>query len=333
MKKVIQTVIVFGLLALLGCQDQAMEFDASGAFEAKEVIVSSEANGRIVQFDKEEGEKVKEGAAVVEIDPTNYNLQKEQVEASMVALKEKTANAGPQVQILQKQIVAQKDQLAVYEQQIENLEKEKARFEKLVAADAATSKNLDDIINQLEVVRRQYKAAKSQVQVLEQQIASQKEMVRIQNGGILSEQLPLEKKKAQLDEQLAKTKVINPITGTILVKYAEKGELASMGKPLYKIANLDTLTFRAYISGEQLPGIKIGQEVEVMVDNGDGGFKAYKGNVSWISDEAEFTPKTIMTKDERANLVYAIKVNVPNDGYLKLGMYGELALSKKESNE
>lgn len=113
MKKVIQTVIVFGLLALLGCQDQAMEFDASGAFEAKEVIVSSEANGRIVQFDKEEGEKVKEGAAVVEIDPTNYNLQKEQVEASMVALKEKTANAGPQVQILQKQIVAQKDQLAV----------------------------------------------------------------------------------------------------------------------------------------------------------------------------------------------------------------------------
>ncbi|MCB0661597.1 MAG: efflux RND transporter periplasmic adaptor subunit [Saprospiraceae bacterium] len=312
------------------CTDTALHYDASGSFEAKEVIVSSQANGSIVNFGYEEGDKIKKGAVAVFIDSSDYRLQKEQIEASMEAVGAKTAQAKPQVDILKAQIVAQEQQLKVYDQQIANLEGEQARFQKLVAADAATGKSLDDLNAQLKVVREQYIGAEKQIKVLQQQIASQQEMVSIQNNGILSEKLPLQKRLDLLNDQLSKTMVINPVSGTLLVKYAEQGELAVMGKPLYKIANLDTLDFRAYISGDQLPVIKLGQAVEVMVDNGSGAFKSYPGKISWIADEAEFTPKTVITKDERSNLVYAIKVEVPNDGYLKLGMYGELALSKSE---
>jgi HlyD family secretion protein len=321
---------LISLFTLSACQDQALQFDASGSFEGKEIIVSSLVNGTIQSFRYKEGDQVPAGAVVAVVDSSDYHLQKEQIIAAMEAVGAKTASAQPQVNILKAQIKAQNQQLKVYQQQISNLEGEQQRFEKLVAADAATEKSLDDINAQLKVAREQLKGAQEQITVLQQQVASQKEIVSIQNSGILSEKMPLQKKLDQVNDQIQKTKVLNPIQGKILVKYAEAGELAVLGKPLYKIANLDTLDFRAYISGEQLPTIKTGQSVEVMVDNGNGDYKSYPGTISWIADEAEFTPKTVMTKDERSNLVYAIKVTVPNDGYLKLGMYGELALPKTE---
>lgn len=160
--------------------------------------------------------------------------------------------------------------------------------------------------------------------VTQQQVNVQKNNVATQNRSILSEGKPLEKKVAQLNEQLQKTNITNPITGTVLTKYAEAGEVTSTGKALYKIANLSTLNLRAYITGDQLPQIKLGQQVTVLIDSGANHYRKLPGTITWISDKAEFTPKTIQTKEERANLVYAIKVKVNNDGYLKIGMYGEV---------
>lgn len=330
-KHIIFTGILLAILLFFSaCQDSALKYDASGSFEAREVIISSQVNGTIQAFHFEEGDQVKAGEVVVVIDSSDYHLQKEQMAATMDAIGAKTTKAEPQVDILNAQIRAQEQQIRVYQQQISNLEGEQARFEKLVAADAATGKSLDDINAQLKVAREQLKGAREQITVLKQQVSSQQEMVSIQNTGILSEKMPLQKKLDLINDQIRKTRIVNPFDGTLLVKYAEAGELAVMGKPLYKIANLDTLDFRAYIAGDQLPLVKIGQPVEVMIDNGDGGFKAYPGIIARIADQAEFTPKTVMTKDERSNLVYAIKVAVPNDGFLKLGMYGELALPKQD---
>jgi len=199
------------------------------------------------------------------------------------------------------------------EQQI----REQKRTENLVEADAATQKQLDDINAAVEQMKKQ-------IAVTEQQLKLNTYNTQTQNQSILSEKVPMEKAAAQLQEQIDRGKVINPINGTVLTNYALQGEMQVIGKPLYKIANLDQLDLKAYVTGSQLPQIKIGQNVTVRIDNGDGGFKEYPGTITWISAKSEFSPKTIQTKDERANLVYAIKVNVKNDGYLKIGMYGEV---------
>jgi HlyD family secretion protein len=300
-------------LGLASCNNAENDHDASGVFEADEVIVSSEMAGRILKFPAVEGDRLAAGDSVVFIDATNIRLQKEQVEASIGTLREKTTDVSLQVDLL-------KNQLTVQETQLATLEKERERFENLVKADAATGKQLDDIVGQINQLQRQMSVTKQQIKV-------QQNVTGSQNRGILSEKDPLAKRVAQLDDQLQRSTVVNPSTGILLTKYAQAGEVTAAGKALYKIANLDVVRLKAYFSGDQMASIKLGQTVKVQVDDGKGGYRNYNGTITWISDKAEFTPKTIQTKDERANLVYATKIDVKNDGLLKLGMYGEVKLA------
>jgi HlyD family secretion protein len=222
----------------------------------------------------------------------------------------------PQVELLQ-------NQLAVQQSQLKNLLHEKDRIERLIQADAATGKQLDDINSQIDVIRKQ-------MAVTQQQINVQKANTATQNRSILSEAGPLQKQVAQVEENISKTRVVNPVNGTVITKYAEQGEITAPGKALYKIANLSTLNLKAYVTGAQLSQIKLGQQVKVLVDDGAKNYRTYNGIITWISDKAEFTPKTIQTKEERANLVYAVKIKVKNDGYLKIGMYGEVQLQNNK---
>jgi HlyD family secretion protein len=298
------------IITATSCSSNREKFDASGTFEADEVIVSSELNGKILSFNVDEGSVVAKDSVVGTIDAVNISLQKEQVEANIQALKQKTSDVSPQVKLLQEQLAVQQTQLA-------NLQQEKARIENLLKQDAATGKQLDDISFQIESLQKQ-------MRVTQQQINVQKSNVATQNRGILSEGKPLSKNVELLEEQLSKSRILNPATGTVLTKYAEAGEITSVGKALYKIADLRTITLRAYITGTQIPVVKLGQQLKVLVDDGKDKYRELPGTITWVSDKAEFTPKTIQTKDERANLVYAIKIKVKNDGYLKIGMYGEV---------
>ncbi len=311
MKKQIFNYLPFVLMvAASSCGDKGHDFDASGSFESDDVVVSSEIGGKILSFKLEEGDSIPAGKTVGEVDAENTRLQKEQVEESIRSLQDKTTDVSPQVRLLQ-------DQLAVQQTRLANLEKEKNRTENLIKQDAATTKQLDDLNFQLESVRKE-------MSVTQQQVRVQQNNVSTQNRSILSEGKPLSKRVAQLDDQLKRALIVNPVSGTVTSKYAEEGEFTSAGKALYKIADLSVMTFRAYITGAQLSQVKLGQSVKVWVDNGAEKYREYQGTISWIADKAEFTPKTIQTKDERANLVYAVKIRVKNDGYLKIGMYGEI---------
>lgn len=314
MNKLIVTLLATAVL-FTACNRNAPKFDASGTFEVDEVIVSAEQTGKLLSFNVNEGQTIPARNVVGIIDAENLSLQKEQVQASIAALHEKTADVGPQVKLLQ-------EQLAVQQSQLDNMLHERTRIENLLKQDAATTKQLDDMNSAIEVLKKQ-------MDVTRQQINVQKTNTSTQNRTVLSEKQPLEKRVAQLSDQIDKAQIINPISGTVITKYAEAGEVTAAGKALYKIANLDTLTLRAYITGTQLPQIKLGQTVKVMIDSGANAYREYPGTITWISDKAEFTPKTIQTKEERANLVYAIKVKVKNDGYLKIGMYGEVMFGNK----
>jgi HlyD family secretion protein len=310
MKKFIIPCFLFVLIQSCGNKNES--YDASGSFEADETIVSSELGGQLIQLNVDEGDSLTQGQIVGAIDSTNLALQKAQVKATIQSLSEKTNNVQPQVELLQ-------NQLAVQQSQLKNLLHEKDRIERLIQADAATGKQLDDINSQIDVTRKQ-------MAVTQQQINVQKTNTATQNRSILSEAGPLQKQVAQVEENISKTKIVNPINGTVITKYAEQGEITSPGKALYKIADLSTLNLRAYVTGAQLSQIKLGQQVQVLVDDGAKNYRSYTGTITWISDKAEFTPKTIQTKEERANLVYALKIKVKNDGYLKIGMYGEVQL-------
>lgn len=309
-------VFILILSALQACSPHDNNFDASGSFEADEVVVSSQLAGQLLSFTITEGDSLKKGQIVGTIDSQTLALQKDQVQAQIQSLSQKTADVAPQVRLLQ-------DQVAVQEAQLKNLLHEKERTERLVKADAATGKQLDDLNSQIDVVRRQ-------ISVTRQQIEVQRSGTATQNRSILSEQAPLQKHKAQLEEQLSKANIINPIDGIVTTTYVEQGEVTAPGKALYKIANLSVMTLRAYITGTQLPEIKLNQAVKVLVDKGKNDYRTYDGTITWISDKAEFTPKTIQTKEERANLVYALKIRVSNDGYLKMGMYGEVQFQNKK---
>lgn len=304
------TTILSAAVLLAACNGNGNKYDASGTFEATEVIVSSEVSGKILSLNLNEGDTIPADSIVGTIDATNLNLQKEQVEASIHSLGEKTSDAGPQVTLLQ-------HQLDVQQSQLNNLLHEKQRIENLLKQDAATGKQLDDINAQIDVVKKQ-------MDVTRQQIRVQQSNVNTQNRGILSETKPLEKRVAQLNDQLKRSAIVNPISGTVLTKYAEAGEVTNAGKALYKIADMRVMKLRAYVTADQLAAIKLGQQVKVLIDNGKDKYRTLTGTVSWVADKAEFTPKTIQTKEERANLVYAVKINVANDGYLKIGMYGEV---------
>ncbi|MEQ9592804.1 MAG: efflux RND transporter periplasmic adaptor subunit [Cyclobacteriaceae bacterium] len=290
--------IIILIVALMtgACGQGASEFDATGNFEADEVIVSAEAAGKIMALNVEEGQELKKGVAVGYIDTTQLHLKKRQLRYSMKAVLAKQPNTSVQ--------------LAAIEDQIATALREKRRFENLLKEDAATQKQLDDIEAQLTYLQRQYEATKSSL--------------GITTESLQSEVLPLEAQVAQIEDKISKSIITNPINGTVLVKYALADEVTATGKALYKIADLSTIILRAYISGDQLSGVKLGQVVDVLVDQDKDSYKRYDGEITWISDKAEFTPKTIQTKEERSNLVYALRIKVKNDGFLKLGMYGEV---------
>ena len=313
MKKIFVTGMVAASVLFAGCNGNGNEFDASGTFEADETIVSSELPGKILLFNVEEGMHLVKDSIVGAVDATSIDLQQEQVEASINALNQKTSSPAEQVRLLQ-------DQLSVQQTKLDNLLHERARIENLVKADAATSKQLDDMNYQVDAVKKE-------MAVTQQQINVQRNNIATQNRSILSEADPMRKRIAQLKDQASRANIVNPVNGTVISKYAEAGEITSAGKALYKIADLSELNLRAYVTGVQLPTIKLGQQVKVLIDQGEKKYKEYPGTISWISDKAEFTPKTIQTKEERANLVYAIKVKVKNDGFLKIGMYGEVKLN------
>jgi HlyD family secretion protein len=299
---------IFALLTLASCEKKN-DYDASGNFEADEVIVSAQQNGVLLAFNLNEGDILKAGQPVGQIDVTLSRLQKQQAEATISALKKKTSSPAEQTELVRKQ-------LAVQQARLDQLNRERTRTENLVKADAATQKQLDDINAAIEQLHKEIASSNQQIKLYVSNNATQ-------NRSILSEAAPLEVTAKQFQEQIDRGQVINPISGTVLTKYALKGEITAIGKPLYKIANTDTLTLKAYITADKLPKIKTGQQVTVRIDEGEKQYKNYKGGITWISAKSEFTPKTIQTKNERANLVYAIKVRVGNDGFLKIGMYGE----------
>ena len=284
------------LFVATSCNRNNAEFDATGNFEADEVIISAEASGKIVQLGIEEGTELKSQTVIGLIDTTQLHLRKKQLEYSILAVNAKQPNANVQ--------------LAAITEQIETVKREKKRVENLLKDDAATQKQLDDLNAQLDLLQRQYEATQSTLSITRQSLQS--------------ETLPLKAQYEQVQDQIDKSQIINPVNGTVLTLYAKQNEVVTPGKALYKIADLSTVILRAYISGNQLSQIKLGQSVKVLVDASDNGYKEYAGTITWVSDKAEFTPKTIQTKEERANLVYAIKIDVKNDGYLKLGMYGEV---------
>lgn len=303
----------FVILALVACQKTAPKADAYGNFEAEERLVSAEANGRVLSLDVEEGQDLKAGQPVGAIDSLQIVLRREQLLASIRAVVAKSPAIGAQLAVFEKQT-------ASVRQQLSTLEREKRRVENLLKSDAATPKQLDDLNAQIE-------AAQRQMELIGEQKSASNASLGVQKSGLLAEVLPLQKQIAQLDDQLAKCKIINPMDGIVLVKYAEPGEVTAFGKPLYKIANLATMTLRAYVAGDQLTRIKVGQELKVLVDIADGQQQEFAGKVQWISSRAEFTPKVIQTKEERVNLVYGVKILVSNpEGQLKIGMPAEVRL-------
>ena len=318
--------ITLAVLTLFSCNNPNQDYDASGTFEADEVMVSAEATGKILELKLEEGQTLNANQEVGIIDGKGIELQKEQVLASINAIEQKTNSALPQISVLQSQYNSQKANISVLQEQLQNAVRERNRTANLVKSDAATRKQLDDANGNIDVIQKQIQAAQTQLLTVNQQISAAKENIAIQNRAILSEKNPTEKKVAQIDEQLKHNIISTPISGTVLTKYANKGELATIGKPIFKIADLKQMTLRAYISGDQISKVKLNQPVKILADSGNGKTKELNGNIYWISSQAEFTPKTIQTKNERANLVYAVKIHVKNDGFLKIGMYADVKL-------
>lgn len=324
-----KTILYFltgGLLLWSSCQNQKIKFDASGVFEAREVIVSAQSNGQLVDLNLEEGQDLMADVLVGKIDCEDLVLQKAQVEASIEALKLKRGDATPEVAVVRQQVAGQKAQIATLLTQYNVMVKERDRIKKLVDQDAAPVKQLDDLQGQVDILAKQREAAESQIDILNQQMDAQKDLVANKNRAVMSEEKPLLSSIARMENQLENCAILNPINGRVLVKYVEQYEYVSIGKPLYKIADLKDMVLRAYVSGDQLSLMQLGQEVTVLVDKNTKEYQSYKGKISWISDKSEFTPKTIQTKNERANLVYAIKIAVKNDGFIRGGMYGEVQI-------
>jgi len=288
-------VLIITLLAV-SCATSRDEYDASGTFEAEETIISAEGAGTLLRFDVEEGQTLKAGEVLGYIDSTQLYLKKQQLQSQIRS----TLSQRPDIRA----------QIASLQVQLQTAEREQKRVTNLLRDNAATQKQMDD--------------ANAQVDLIKKQIAAQQSSLGITSESITEQASPLRIQIAQIQDQLAKCRIINPVAGTVLTKYAEVNEMTTTGKPLYKIADLTEITLRAYITGGQLGLIKIGQKVNVLVDDGQNGYKTHPGTLTWVSSKAEFTPKTIQTRDERANLVYAIKVRVKNDGSLKLGMYAEV---------
>ncbi|RLD53490.1 MAG: HlyD family secretion protein [Bacteroidetes bacterium] len=278
--------------AMAACQVTEEKSDAFGNFETDEVIISSEANGKLLIFQIEEGQMLEQGFQIGIIDTTDFILKRKQLVAQKSAIASRIDN-------IQSQIEVQK-------QQKKNTLVDKARIENMLKDGAATQKQLDDINGKIDLINAQIKS------------------IQTQNISVQSEMQVINTQISQIAESIKKCNITNPINGIVLEKYAEANEVTAFGKALYKIANLDFMYLRAYVSGAQLPHIKLRQQVEVLIDDEKKTYRNLPGTISWISSTAEFTPKIIQTKEERVNMVYAIKVKVKNDGSLKIGMPGEV---------
>lgn len=296
MKKVLWIGLGVAGMMLASCGGNDLEFDASGIFESTEVVVSSEASGKILSLEVEEGDVLDAGQLVGSVDSLQLYLKKLQLQANVRSIGSRRADIAKQV--------------AATQEQIAKAEKERKRFLNLLEQQAGTQKQVDDIESQLEVLKKQLAAQLSTLQNTNQGVSEESDAVSIQ--------------VMQVEDQLDKCRITAPLRGTVLAKYAEAGEVTASGKPLFKLADMEQVYLRAYVGAEQLTQVKLGQAVKVYADYGEEDRREYDGRITWIASQAEFTPKTIQTRDERANLVYAVKIAVKNDGFLKLGMYGEV---------
>ncbi|MBS1234049.1 MAG: transporter [Bacteroidetes bacterium] len=284
--------LIITAFLIAGCKNKADQADAYGNFEATEVIVSAETSGRIMKFDVSEGTEIARGTEIALVDTTLFHLQKAEINAGMKSVSTRISSINAQNEILN--------------QQIANLKVNIARTENMLKNDAATQKQYDDLTGQLAVMEKQIAANNTQ------------------KASVAAELSVYEAKKATLNEQLARSSVKSPVKGTIIEKYAEAGELTAAGKPLVKIADLSVIRLTVYVSGAQLGSIKVGQDCTVRIDDGKKAYKSFTGKISTISEKAEFTPKIIQTKEERVTLVYAVNVELNNDGTMKSGMPGEV---------
>jgi HlyD family secretion protein len=290
-------VYIAAMMLAVSCGKES-EFDAQGTFEATEVVISSEANGKILDFDVVEGSIVETDKSVGAIDSVQLHLQRKQLLAQHSALLGSRPDIKKQVASLREQIAKHKSELR--------------RVENMLKDGAATQKQYDDI--------------EAQVKILETQLDATLSTLDKNTTTINNNLLALEAQIAALDDRISKCRIVSPVSGTVLVKYAQAGELATVGKPLMKVADLDKIYLRAYFTSEQLAKVNLGDEVTVVADFGGDERYNYAGRIEWISSESEFTPKSIQTKDSRANLVYAVKIAVENDGRLKIGLAGEVIL-------
>ncbi|MFD2784709.1 HlyD family secretion protein [Hymenobacter rubripertinctus] len=282
--------VVPGLLS--GCQPAAPRFDASGNFETTEYVVAAEATGPLLRLAVREGDELPAGRVVGLVDTLALSLRRQQLLASVRAVRAQTPDVPAQ--------------LVALEQQAANLRRERQRVLNLVRADAVPAKQLDDLDYQLAVAQKQ--------------AAAQRAALGTQARGTAAQAGPLQAQLSQLDDQLRRSRVVNPVAGTVLTVYVEPSEVVGYGQPLYKIGDTRQLVLRAYVAGDQLTRVKLGQAVKVLVDAPDGGQREYPGRVQWVASKSEFTPKVVQTKEDRVSLVYALKIAVPNDGSLKIGM-------------
>ena len=294
------TLLIFSL-GLTSCDNDEEVSDAYGNFEATATTVSAEVGGKLVEFNVEEGVFLEEGMHIGQVDTSQLFLQKLKVEATIDALPKKLRTAIDDIRVLQERKA--------------NLIRERDRVARLIDRKAATQKQLDDLNGEIDVIEQQIKALRTQTETA--------------NSAIMSEKGPLVAQIEILDDQIRKSRINNPVGGTVLTKLAERYEMVGPGEPLYRIALLDTLTFRFYVDAVQLQGLGLGDRVEILIDSGSDGYESRDGRVSWIAEEAEFTPRMIQTKKDRVTLVYAVKARVENvDGRLKVGMPGEVNFAK-----
>ena len=299
MKAKIFTAVIIGIVAM-GCGKQNQEYDATGVFEATEAIVSARGTGEILELNLSEGQSVAKNQKVGILDITQLELKKQQLESALKSTSGRRLTTDKQV--------------AGLRQQIANLQKEKARFEDLLKEDAATQKQVDDIGYQISVLQKQLSAAEEQVLSANSSISDQSQSIYYQIK--------------QIDDQIRQASILAPIDGVVLSKYAEQGEFAAPGRALFKVGDVKNMKLRAYLSAPQVTTLTLGQKVKVYADIDENDSREFEGTVEWISSEAEFTPKTIQTRDERSNLVYAVKIAVSNpDGIIKRGMYGDLKIN------
>ena len=300
MKKIIAMAGV--ALVLNACGRKERQYDATGVFEATETTVYAEQTGALLTFNVEEGDTVGRNREVGLIDTTQLWLKMKQAEAMK--------------SVYQSQKPEQEKQIAVTRQQLAKAKQDQQRYKELVADGAAPAKMLDD--------------ANSQVEVLQRQLDAQLSSLRVNTNALDKQMATTDVQAEQLRDQIRKCHILVPAKGTVIEKYVERGEFVSAGKPLFKMADTENMFIRAYVTSAQLKNIKTGQKATVFADYGNGGKKEYEGRVTWISSRSEFTPKTILTDDERADLVYAVKVAIKGDGYVKMGMYGEVLFASEK---